>query len=30
MSRQRGEWLSLVEEFDRRMKGNGLDEWLGQ
>jgi transposase len=28
MSRQRGEWLSLVEEFDRRIKG--LDEWLGQ
>ena len=27
-SRQRGEWLSLVEEFGRRIKG--LDEWLGQ
>lgn len=26
MSRQRGEWLSLVEEFDRRIKS--LDEWL--
>ena len=28
MSRQRGGWLSLVEEFDRRIKG--LDEWPGQ
>lgn len=28
MSRQREEWLSLVEELDRRIKG--LDEWLGQ
>jgi transposase len=26
MDRQRGEWLSLVEEFDRRIES--LDEWL--
>lgn len=28
MDRQRGEWLSLVEELDRRIKG--VDEWLEQ
>ena len=26
MGRQRGEWLSLIEELDRRIKG--VDEWL--
>ncbi len=28
MDRQRGEWLSLVEELDSRIKS--FDEWLGQ